>query len=280
MEDDILNSFFCEVKEVEQTAVNKEEEVDESAPSSKRRKTETTIVATASSSTTSTNEKTSLANSVTVIAAPSTSSSKSSYSALPKISTTTTSAMDGTGALDAGSLQAFIMKQANITSAVSGGASVSGLAVPNIKGLTGLKRDPEKELVMEKQTDRTFVRVAGGEKWVDDTLKEWPKDDFRLFVGDLSPDTQEKDLEQLFGEYKSFAMCRIARIGFSGKSKGFGFVSFLDPFDAAKAMREKNGKYIGPRPIKLSKADWKKRDAKEVKKKERKQKDLMKSLGM
>jgi hypothetical protein len=31
----------------------------------------------------------------------------------------------------------------------------------------------------------------------------------------------------------------------SNKSKGFGFVSLMDPMDFAKAMKEMNGKYIG-----------------------------------
>jgi RNA recognition motif-containing protein len=38
------------------------------------------------------------------------------------------------------------------------------------------------------------------------------------------------------------------------KSKGFGFVSFLNSEDFAKALREMNGKYVGNRPIKLRKS--------------------------
>jgi RNA recognition motif-containing protein len=37
------------------------------------------------------------------------------------------------------------------------------------------------------------------------------------------------------------------RTGWNLKSKGYGFVSFLDAFEAAKALREMNGKYIGNR---------------------------------
>lgn len=47
----------------------------------------------------------------------------------------------------------------------------------------------------------------------------------------------------------------------TSKSKGFGFVSFLDGNDFAKAMREMNGKYIGNRPCKLSKSTWDERSS-------------------
>lgn len=58
----------------------------------------------------------------------------------------------------------------------------------------------------------------------------------------------------------------------SKKKKGYGFVSFKDPNDFMKALREMNGKYIGNRPVKLRKSTWKDRDAGVVKKKERKKK--------
>jgi len=50
---------------------------------------------------------------------------------------------------------------------------------------------------VKTQANKTFVRVAGGETWRDDTLKDWPENDFRLFIGDLSKDVKEKDLEKV-----------------------------------------------------------------------------------
>ncbi len=37
---------------------------------------------------------------------------------------------------------------------------------------------------------------------------------------------------------------------------GYGFVSFSDPVNGAKALREMDGKYIGNRPCKLRKSSW------------------------
>jgi len=50
--------------------------------------------------------------------------------------------------------------------------------------------------------------------------------------------------------------------------------------DCAKAIREQNGKYLGPRPMKISKSSWKERDIKEVKKKENKKRKMMEDLGL
>ena len=40
----------------------------------------------------------------------------------------------------------------------------------------------------------------------------------------------------------------------SQKSLGYGFVSFKDPWDMTKALREMHGKYIGNRPVKVRNA--------------------------
>ena len=50
---------------------------------------------------------------------------------------------------------------------------------------------------------------------------------------------------------------------------GFGFVSFRDPADFTKAMREMNGKYVGSRPIKMRKSNWKDRNIDIVRQKQK-----------
>lgn len=130
------------------------------------------------------------------------------------------------------------------------------------------------------QPGKKFVRKAAGEVWVDESLNEWPENDYRIFVGDLAKEITTSDLEKPFKQYPSFAKAKVVRSKHDNKTKGYGFVSFLDPMDCAKAIREQNGKYLGQRPMKITKSSWKDRDMGEVKKKENKKRKLQESLGL
>jgi hypothetical protein len=65
------------------------------------------------------------------------------------------------------------------------------------------------------RTDKTFVRKAADEVWVDETLKEWPENDYRIFVGDLAKDVSTEMLTKHFQPYKSFAKAK-ARLFLNG----------------------------------------------------------------
>ncbi|POM62048.1 RNA-binding protein [Phytophthora palmivora] len=116
------------------------------------------------------------------------------------------------------------------------------------------------------------LRLAGGQVWEDQTLDDWPDNDFRLFCGDLGNEVSDELLAHSFSKYASFQRARVVRDKLTHKSRGYGFVSFADPFDCAKALREMNGKYIGNRPVKLSKSKWQERNIDVAKKKMRKRK--------
>lgn len=84
----------------------------------------------------------------------------------------------------------------------------------------------------------------------------------------------------VLAQYSSFNKAKVVRDKFTGKSKGFGFVSFQDPFDCAKCLREMNGKYVGNRPVKLTKSNWQDREITEVRKKEKKDKKGKQAMGL
>lgn len=122
------------------------------------------------------------------------------------------------------------------------------------------------------KNQKRHLRLAGGQIWEDPTLEEWPENDFRLFCGDLGNEVSDELLAHSFAKYASFQRARVVRDKLTHKSRGYGFVSFTDPFDCAKALREMNGKYIGNRPVKLSKSKWQDRNIDVAKKKIRKRK--------
>ncbi|KAF7457651.1 RNA recognition motif-containing protein [Cryptosporidium felis] len=103
-------------------------------------------------------------------------------------------------------------------------------------------------------------RKAAGQVWVDKTLDDWPENDFRLFCGDLGNDVNEEILANAFRKYPSFEKCRVVRNKHTGKTRGYGFVSFTDPNDMLRAMKEMNRKYVGSRPITLKRSKWRERE--------------------
>lgn len=130
-----------------------------------------------------------------------------------------------------------------------------------------------------KKKDRKTIRVAGGQVWEDPTLADWPDDDFRIFCGDLGNDVNDEVLTRTFNKYPSFQRARVIRDKRTGKSKGFGFVSFREPQDFIKAMKEMDGRYVGSRPIKLRKSTWRQRSLDIVKKKEREKQLLLQQFS-
>jgi hypothetical protein len=60
------------------------------------------------------------------------------------------------------------------------------------------------------QQNKKFVRTGAGEVWIDDTLKEWPEGDFRIFVGDLAKEVTTDHLTKHFQQYKSFAKAKVS----------------------------------------------------------------------
>lgn len=106
------------------------------------------------------------------------------------------------------------------------------------------------------QARTTVIRKGGGETWEDPTLMEWDPTHFRLFVGDLANDVSDDLLRTSFSgpRFPSFVKAKVVREKTTGKSKGFGFVSYSDPEDFMKAWKEMNGKYVGSRPVKIKKA--------------------------
>ncbi|CAN1176788.1 RNA-binding protein 42 [Linum perenne] len=116
------------------------------------------------------------------------------------------------------------------------------------------------EIEHKAETKKKAVpRKAAGQTWEDPTLAEWPENDYRLFCGDLGNEVNDDVLSKAFSRFPSFNMAKVVRDKRTGKTKGYGFVSFSNITDLAAALKEMNGKYVGNRPIKLRKSNWKER---------------------
>ncbi|WWC63509.1 uncharacterized protein I303_106112 [Kwoniella dejecticola CBS 10117] len=121
-------------------------------------------------------------------------------------------------------------------------------------GGSGVNRTEKKkaDIPTQGQKKETVIRKGNGKTWEDPTLVEWDPKWFRLFVGDVSNDVNERTLDEAFGKYASYCKSKVVRDRLSLKAK-YGFIAFKDPEDFLKAWKEMDGKYVGNRPIRLSK---------------------------
>ncbi|MCB9790447.1 RNA-binding protein [Candidatus Nomurabacteria bacterium] len=76
----------------------------------------------------------------------------------------------------------------------------------------------------------------------------------KLFVGNLSWDTTEDSLRAMFGQIGEVQEVVIIMDRRTNRSKGFGFVTFVNAEDAARAVEELNGKELDGREINVSEA--------------------------
>jgi len=76
----------------------------------------------------------------------------------------------------------------------------------------------------------------------------------RLYVGNMSFDVSDEELEQAFSQYGEISSAKVVRDQYTGRSKGFGFVEFAQEADAQKAMEAMNGKELNGRAIKVDEA--------------------------
>lgn len=90
-------------------------------------------------------------------------------------------------------------------------------------------------------------------------MDQWPENDFRIHVGNLGPEVDDKMLHEAFNVFPTLAHWRVIKDKRYDTSKGYGFVSFLDPREGLKALKAMNGKYIGSRPVKVTKSTHEKR---------------------
>jgi RNA recognition motif-containing protein len=75
-----------------------------------------------------------------------------------------------------------------------------------------------------------------------------------IYVGNMSFDTGEEDLRQMFGEYGEVTSVRIITDRETGRPRGFGFVEMANDEDAKKAIEEVNGKELSGRTLTVNEA--------------------------
>ncbi len=73
-----------------------------------------------------------------------------------------------------------------------------------------------------------------------------------MFVGNFSWNLGEEDMRELFASYGELEEVKLIMDRMTGRSKGFGFVKFVNDDDAARALEELNDKEVDGREIKVT----------------------------
>jgi len=74
----------------------------------------------------------------------------------------------------------------------------------------------------------------------------------KLYVGNLSFETTENDLQDLFEQHGKVAEVALMMDRMTGKSRGFAFVTMNETTEANAAMAAINGKEIGGRALSVN----------------------------
>ncbi len=77
---------------------------------------------------------------------------------------------------------------------------------------------------------------------------------FNIYVGNLSFNTSEGDLSDLFGQYGAVQSVKIISDQFTGKSRGFGFVEMQNREEGLVAVKELDSREVGGRSLKVNEA--------------------------
>jgi len=75
-----------------------------------------------------------------------------------------------------------------------------------------------------------------------------------IFVGNLSYDTRDADLEELFASYGQVESARVIFDKYTDRSRGFGFVEMPNNSEAQKAIDDLSGKDFQGRAINVNEA--------------------------
>jgi len=76
----------------------------------------------------------------------------------------------------------------------------------------------------------------------------------KLFIGNLSFDTNDESLEQAFGEHGKVVSAKVITDRDTGRSRGFGFVEYETAEETQAALKAMDGTEVDGRPVRVNEA--------------------------
>ncbi|KAI1707520.1 RNA recognition motif domain-containing protein [Ditylenchus destructor] len=104
----------------------------------------------------------------------------------------------------------------------------------------------DKRRLMDQEMKITWVTEPSSQLKVDTS------NHFHIFVGDLSPEVDNKALQTAFAPFGEISDIKVIRDPVTLKSKGYGFISFPRRENAECAIERMNGQWIGGRAVRTN----------------------------
>lgn len=99
-----------------------------------------------------------------------------------------------------------------------------------------------------KQIEQRSVKI----NWAFQSQQSSNEEHFNLFVGDLNIDVDDEALTKAFKDFPSFMQAHVMWDMQTGRSRGYGFASFLTKDEAQTAMEQMQGHELNGRPIRIN----------------------------
>lgn len=104
-----------------------------------------------------------------------------------------------------------------------------------------------RRMLLDKEMKVNWAVEPGQQTVKIDTSKH-----FHVFVGDLSPEVDNKALKEAFVPFGEVSDAKVIRDVTTMKSKGYGFVSYPKREEAERAIEQMNGQWLGRRTIRTN----------------------------
>lgn len=104
-----------------------------------------------------------------------------------------------------------------------------------------------RRMLLEREMKVNWATEPGQQQAKVDTSKH-----FHVFVGDLSPEVDNKTLKEAFIPFGEVSDAKVIRDPGTLKSKGYGFVSYPKREEAERAIEQMNGQWLGRRTIRTN----------------------------
>jgi RNA-binding protein 39 len=123
-------------------------------------------------------------------------------------------------------------------------------SVPLGIALTGQKLCGVPIVVQPTQAEKN--RLAGSNLPAMSAFSKGPNGPMRLYVGSLHFNITEEMLKSIFEPFGKIEHMQLMIDAETGRSKGYGFITFRNSEDAKKAMEQLNGFELAGRPMKIN----------------------------